>query len=340
MQLADTAISALANIITGNSKVSPYRSGPDLVDFFNQFGSDDMYGQGFPSRHTYTAAKLYEVNGTPTMIKVVEAAVDPRNFLNTEFNVEEIVETFNRFLIYDGYEIFKDGLYHRVRGVENFQRGTPVKNLIFAPIGPKPEIVLDNATTNDIKIVKNAEYCLVYDRGFSDDGLFWEELVDWWCELHGLQNLSRSEQRRNLYDRLKESLGDNEPEKLFFTTYYRIFFVRLGEKLPALVPQVYLHYDPYTTRELHGVKRLSRERMDFLLFLPHHKYVVMEIDGKQHYSQNNVAAPNLYAEMVAEDRKLKFKGYEIYRFGGYEFISRAKAEGLIQEFFETLFQLH
>lgn len=253
MQLADTAISALADIISGNSQTSPYRSGPVLVDFFNQFGSDDIYGQGFPSRYTYTVSKLYEVNGTPIMTQVVETAVDPRNFLRTEFNVEEIVENFNHFLIYDGYELFKDGLHYRVRSIEGFQgTGTLVKNLIFAPIGPKPEIVLDNATTNDIRIVKNAEYCLVYDKGFSDDGLFWEELVDWWCELRGLQDLSRTEQRRNLFDRLKESFGDNEPQKLLFTTYYKIFFERLEEKLPALIPQVYLHYDPYTTRQLQG----------------------------------------------------------------------------------------
>lgn len=80
--------------------------------------------------------------------------------------------------------------------------------------------------------------------------------------------------------------------------------------------------------------------MDFLLFLPHRKYVVIEIDGKQHYSQNNNAAPNLYAEMVAEDRRLKLKGYEIYRFGGYEFVNSARAKECIQEFFEALFQFH
>ena len=35
------------------------------------------------------------------------------------------------------------------------------------------------------------------------------------------------------------------PEKLLFETYYRTF-KDLGPKLPALLPQVYLHYDPRT----------------------------------------------------------------------------------------------
>src|SRR5690606_24500522 len=46
--------------------------------------------------------------------------------------------------------------------------------------------------------------------------------------------------------------------------YYRAF-KDLGDTLPALIPQVYLHYDPYTLAQLGGVGRLPRQRMDFLL---------------------------------------------------------------------------
>ena len=42
--------------------------------------------------------------------------------------------------------------------------GTPAKNLIFTANGPKPELVLRDAVNNDIEIVRNAEYCLVYDQ--------------------------------------------------------------------------------------------------------------------------------------------------------------------------------
>jgi very-short-patch-repair endonuclease len=114
----------------------------------------------------------------------------------------------------------------------------------------------------------------------------------------------------------------------------------LKEKLPALIPQVYLHYDPYTSKQLKGEKRLSRERMDFLLLLPYRKNIVIEIDGQQHYSENGKASPKLYAEMVAEDRRLRLAGYELYRFGGDEFVDDAKAKQTVKNFFDDLFKLH
>lgn len=36
-----------------------------------------------------------------------------------------------------------------------------MKNLIFAADGPKPEFVFSDALNNDLKTVKNAEYCLM-----------------------------------------------------------------------------------------------------------------------------------------------------------------------------------
>ena len=53
MKISDHTISALGSIITGDGGLSPYRSGPQLVTFFNQFGVDEEYGQGFPSQWYY-----------------------------------------------------------------------------------------------------------------------------------------------------------------------------------------------------------------------------------------------------------------------------------------------
>lgn len=238
-------------------------------------------------------------------------------------------------LIYDEYQGIIAKLEFSVQGVTS-----EVKNLIFATNGPKPEIVLTDAISNKIKIVRNQEYCLVYDRPLLEKGLLWEELVDWWRDQKGLHNQTGSDQRQNLLDRLKISLGDNHPEKILLDTYYSYFWEKLKEKLPALIPQVYLHYDPYTSKQLKGEKRLSRERMDFLLLLPHRKNIVIEIDGKQHYSENDKASPQLYAEMVAEDRRLRLAGYELYRFGGYEFVDDEKAKRTVKNFFDDLFKLH
>lgn len=238
-------------------------------------------------------------------------------------------------LIYDEYQGIIAKLEFSVQGVSS-----EVKNLIFAANGPKHEIVLTDAISNEIKIVKNQEYCLIYDRPLLEKGLLWEELVDWWRDEEELHNLTRTDQRNHLFHRLKISLGDNHPEKILLDTYYSYFWEKLKEKLPALIPQVYLHYDPYTSKQLKGEKRLSRERMDFLLLLPYRKNIVIEIDGKQHYSENGKASPKLYAEMVAEDRRLRLAGYELYRFGGYEFCDSEKAKRTVENFFDDLFKLH
>ncbi|MFM6354935.1 MAG: hypothetical protein ACKPH7_30180 [Planktothrix sp.] len=237
--------------------------------------------------------------------------------------------------LYDEYQVIIAKLESKTQGVSG-----DFKNLIFAANGPKPEIVLVNATTNEIRIVKNEEYCLVYDRPLTEKGLLWEELVDWWCDRENLQSQNRSEQRHGLFNRLLTSIEDNEPEKVLFRTYYKFFFEEFVDRLPALIPQVYLHYDPYTWKYLKDEKRLVRQRMDFLLLLPYGKNVVIEIDGRQHYSENGQSSPRLYAEMVAEDRRLKLTGYEVYRFGGYEFVEPEKAQQTVKVFFSELFKLY
>jgi very-short-patch-repair endonuclease len=107
----------------------------------------------------------------------------------------------------------------------------------------------------------------------------------------------------------------------------------------AYIPQVYLHYDPYTIRQLANEKRLVRQRMDFLMLFSTHERIVLEIDGQQHYSENNTVRPDLYADMVAEDRRLRLAGYEIYRFGGYELFGN-KGKTIITQFFQDLFKRH
>ena len=55
MKLSENTLSELGKIVTGDTKMSPYRSGPMLVRLFNQFGSNDHYPKngGFPSRWQY-----------------------------------------------------------------------------------------------------------------------------------------------------------------------------------------------------------------------------------------------------------------------------------------------
>ncbi|MFF9040463.1 hypothetical protein ACF090_33930 [Streptomyces sp. NPDC014892] len=49
---------------------------------------------------------------------------------------------------------------------------------------PKPQIVLPDSINNTIRIVKNAQYCLVYDQPLEDRGLSWSDLAAWWVRQH------------------------------------------------------------------------------------------------------------------------------------------------------------
>ncbi|GAA4981036.1 hypothetical protein [Kitasatospora paranensis] len=208
------------------------------------------------------------------------------------------------------------------------------KNLIFAADGPKPKIVLRDAVDNILEIVENGEHCLVYDRPLGPDGLTLRALADWWRSRQpDRAGDEDAEAARHLHKRLRASL-DSPPERVLFDAYGTFYPQPGGLDLPALIPQVYLHYDPYVRRPSRpGL--LARQRMDFLLLLPGRERIVIEVDGAQHYSRPSAAVPSgtpfadikvedrvpdpaAYAAMVAEDRRLRLAGYEVFRFGGHE----------------------
>jgi len=41
MKVSARTIGAIGRIVTGDEKISPYRSGPGLVRLFNEYGADD-----------------------------------------------------------------------------------------------------------------------------------------------------------------------------------------------------------------------------------------------------------------------------------------------------------
>ena len=128
-----------------------------------------------------------------------------------------------------------------------------------------------------------------------------------------------------MYGRLRASL-DSEPGKIFFRAYYNYYRHPIKKDIPALVPQVYLHYDTRSKYQRKGKIVYSHQRMDFLMLIPRGVQIVFELDGQLHYSLNGKAMPALYAEMVKDDRALRIKGYEVYRFGGYEFLDENYAK--------------
>lgn len=272
----------------------------------------------------------------------VEALVHP--LVRIYDKQEELVKGLNRHLIRDGFElrVTSEESGYPIYLVCSVKKGVEgeIKNLIFASNGPKPEIVLVNALHNEIVITKNSEYCLIYKEEIPITGLMWSNLVKWWSIDNALEYTKES--AMNLHSRLFESLKDSEPEQFLFNRYFKFFSKLQGSSLPALIPQVYFHYDPYTIRQLGGEKRVIRQRMDFLILFSRTDRVVIEIDGKHHYTNDdNIASPSKYAEMAKADRELRLAGYEIYRFGGSELVaSNPNRVKIVEDFFLALFKKH
>ena len=198
-----------------------------------------------------------------------------------------------------------------VRGVDG-----ELKNIIFASTGPKPRIVLRDALNNVIEVVENEEYCLLYDRALTVSGLTWAELADWWGATQGLDATSRTLRSAALCTAAwpHRSVVRQRVRCFVPTASGATARPRTEASNQSPPPQVYLHDDPRTRRERGGQPSvLMRERMDFLLLLPHGQRIVLEVDGKQHYADGDTASPRLYSEMVSEDRRLRLRGYEVYR---------------------------
>ncbi len=117
MRISERTISALAKVITGDSGISPYRSGPKLVKFFNELGANDVYGNGFPSRWYYTEEKIRELNESGSLAKAIESALDPRDFVQTAFTVDAAAQHLNEYLKYDGLVVVRHGDLWKVQNL-------------------------------------------------------------------------------------------------------------------------------------------------------------------------------------------------------------------------------
>lgn len=217
----------------------------------------------------------------------------------------------------------------------------PIKNIIFAA-KYKPDIVLDDALSNDIRIV-NANGALIYDQGIPADGISWETLATWY-ELLAIDNTEK-QMTHLFYDCL-----DSEPERLFYKAYIS-YLQSHTKQIPALIPQVYMYYDPKTKSQREW-QIFEHQKLDFMMIIRPSQRVVFEIDGYQHYAEDEVApgtrykhyaSPSRYAEMMKAHREMSLAGYDVYRFGGRELwvndkTPEEKIVSNIKTFFDKLFE--
>lgn len=125
MLLDPLSIDALKNIIIGDSDLTPYYSGPKLIELFNPYGFEDEYHQGLPendSRSSYTLKRVKKINEDDNkMKKFLESIVDPRRYVQSEnpLNVSKAVEAINSIIAIDGFKLAKFNGIYRLCNIDN-----------------------------------------------------------------------------------------------------------------------------------------------------------------------------------------------------------------------------
>lgn len=124
-------------------------------------------------------------------------------------------------------------------------RGGRPKNLIFATLG-KPDIRFSDAIDNDIEIVGDVDKVLVYDQPIGASGIRWCDLQAWWKDAQGIAD---DEGKKSLYQRLIKSLPSNSPRSGTYSTSTTRSTAAPSPSLPALLPEIWLHWDHKTVQE-------------------------------------------------------------------------------------------
>ncbi|UJR55049.1 hypothetical protein [Dickeya zeae] len=102
MILSEKTLEKLRVLINEDTE---YRSGPKLVQFFNDLGFQDSYGQGFPSRWIYTDEKLNMINGSPRLDRCIKKLFAPINFVGDIPRLDALIAEFNKYMVFDKWTV-------------------------------------------------------------------------------------------------------------------------------------------------------------------------------------------------------------------------------------------
>lgn len=128
--LSEDTLIGIANIFCGDTgEVYAYKSGPKLVEFFNQyFHFEDTYGQGFPSRWRYVTNKLIELSSNKKLEEFLNIILSKEYFLR-DLKSDEVtairhsnlaLEEMKRLVKKDMYNITnKNGKYFIIKENED-----------------------------------------------------------------------------------------------------------------------------------------------------------------------------------------------------------------------------
>ncbi|MFH1494782.1 MAG: hypothetical protein ABIG70_08300 [Pseudomonadota bacterium] len=125
-----------------------YRSGPKLVQFFNDVGFNDSYGQGFPSRWVFTDERLAKINGTPAIDQCIKNTFAPVNFIGRIQELDILVKEFNQYLAFDKWKVV------RIEADIAFQKLEKVEIESGEPKDSENEFLSREFTNVDLKVLK------------------------------------------------------------------------------------------------------------------------------------------------------------------------------------------
>lgn len=166
MELNKKTLEKLREIINGDDS-NGYRSGPKLVDFFNELGFQDEYRQGFPSRWIYTDEKLQQINGTPTLDKCIHNIFAVINYIERLDELDNLIAGFNKYLAFDKWKIIRDNEKITIKKIEKIivqgtQDNIDEKDFLALTFDVNINLLALNTEITDIikRRLKEAESCI------------------------------------------------------------------------------------------------------------------------------------------------------------------------------------
>lgn len=105
MKLKSHTYKKFGKAICGDEGPTLRLSGPDLIDFFNEMGFNEVYGQGFPTRYIYAQEKAQDMIENGKFELLVNSLLDGVRYVDSQYKSNEVMDYLNSFIQYEGYQI-------------------------------------------------------------------------------------------------------------------------------------------------------------------------------------------------------------------------------------------
>ena len=101
----------MAETITGDNGKSFYRSGGQLVDFFNELGLNHTDEGRFPTRWLFADLKIKEIINQDRLLEFINYSLSAEHYLEvqSQYDINGIIEYWNSYLELDDIKIIRNG---------------------------------------------------------------------------------------------------------------------------------------------------------------------------------------------------------------------------------------